>query len=119
MNEKRKFIQVTAAEVTGGELVLTTGLTNRTIYNGERNVLCIATEIPASATVVPVVVEINGVNIPLQDVLGNTLQSDQIQSRCAFPGIWGTLPLHFKLCSCVRKSQASERQVVPATTDAG
>lgn len=111
-----KYIRVSSAEITGGTLVLSTGLTNKEIRNGNRSVICICTDIPSSATIVPVEIVINGTNIPMQDVLGNTLQSDQISSRCAFPGVWGTNPLHFKLCSCVNRSQATSRTVVPGGT---
>lgn len=114
--QKCKYIRVTSAEITEGTLVLTTGLTNRTIRNGNRNVICICTDIPTSTTVVPVEIVINDTNIPMQDVLGNTLQSDQIKSRCAFPGVWGTNPLHFKLCSCTNRSQATARTATPGTT---
>jgi hypothetical protein len=113
---ERNCIKVVSAEIVTGTLVLTTNLTNKIIRNGKRNVICICTDLPSSASVVPVEITINGVNIPMQDVLGNTLQSDQLASRCAFPGIWGTNPLHFKLCSCTDRSQATARTVTPGAT---
>lgn len=111
-----KYIRVTEANIVTGTLVLSTGLTNKEIRNGNRSIICICTDIPSSATIVPVEITINGTNIPMQDVLGNTLQSDQISSKCGFPGVWGTNPLHFKLCSCKDKSQATARTVVPGGT---
>lgn len=114
----KRYIRVTSAEITGGTLVLTTGLTNKVIRNGGRNIICICTDIPTSTTIVPVEIVINGENIPMQDVLGNTLQSDQIGSRCAYPGVWGTNPIHFKLCACAPRSQATPRTTVPGETDA-
>ena len=116
---KRRYIRVTEAEITGGTLVLTTEITGRTVYNGERDVICICTDIPASAAIVPVEIVINGTNSPMQDVLGNTLQSDQIQSRCAYPGVWGTQPLHFKLAACVQRSGATATSVEPGEDTAG
>ena len=115
-NCKRRYIRVTEAEITGGTLVLNTEVTGRTVYNGQRDVICICTDIPASTTLVPVEIVINETNIPMQDVLGNTLQSDQIQSRCAYPGVWGTQPLHFKLSACVQRSGATATSVTPGET---
>lgn len=118
MCNKNKNIKVTGAEIVTGTLLLSTDLTGKTIRNGGRSNLCICTDLPVSTTVVPVEITINGVNIPMQDVLGNTLQSDQITSRCAFPGIWGTQPLHFKLCNCLRRSVATPEELVPGETTA-
>lgn len=80
-----------------------------TVRNGERACFCITAEIPASTTVLPVFFEINGATAPLYDLLGNTLYSDQIRCGVVIPGVWGTNPIHFKLCSCVEgRSQATE-----------
>ena len=116
MCNKNKNIKITSATITGGTLLLSTGLTGKTIRNGGRSNLCICTDLPVSTTVVPVEIVINDTNIPMQDVLGNTLQSDQITSRCAFPGVWGTQPLHFKLCNCLRRSVATAEETVPGDT---
>ena len=112
----KKCIRVTGAEIVTGTLVLSTGLTNKIIRNGNKSTLCVCVDIPASATIVPVELTINGANIPMQDVLGNTLQSDQITSKCCYPGVWGTNPTHFKLCACADRSQSTARTVTPGTT---
>lgn len=117
-NCNKQYIRVTSAEITGGTLVLATGLTNKVIRNGSKNIICVCVDIPSSTTIVPVEIVINDTNIPLQDVLGNTLQSDQIGSRCCYVGVWGTNPLHFKLCACTSRSQATARTVTPGTTAA-
>ena len=114
--QQRQCIKVTSVTISGGTMILNTGITGRTICNGEKNVVCICAPIPASTTVVPVVLNINGVNIAMQDYLGNVLQSDQIRCRQAYVGVWGTLePIHFKLCTCTKRSQAAALSVTPAT----
>ena len=116
---RRQLIKVTSVEITGGTMILNTGITGKSICNGEKNVICICTTIPASTTVVPVVLSINGVNIAMQDHLGNVLQSDQIKCRQAYAGVWGTLaPVHFKFCTCTPRSQAAPISVIPADTTA-
>lgn len=112
-NCKNRIIKITSAEIVTGTLLLQTGLTEKTIRNGGRSTICICTDLPTSTTVIPVEIVINGTNIPMQDVLGNTLQSDQITSRCAFPGVWGTQPLHFKLCNCLKRSLATAQELKP------
>ena len=112
--QQRQFIKVTSVEITGGTMVLNTGITGKTIFNGEKSVICICSTIPASTTVVPVVININGTNIAMQDCLGNVLQSDQIECRHPYVGIWGTLaPIHFKLCTSTDRSQATATSVIP------
>ena len=88
-----------------------------TVRNGERACFCIAAEIPASTTVLPVYFEINGATVPMYDLLGNTLYSDQLRCGVVIPGVWGTNPGHFKLCASVEgRSQATEASVtIPAT----
>lgn len=115
---QQKPVKVTSAAITGGTLVLTSDVTTQKTYsNGERIAFCICTSLPASTTVVPVEIIINGQNIPLQDCLGNVLQSDQIRSRQMYFGVWGTLtPVHIKLCTCTRKSQATST-VTPESGD--
>lgn len=88
-----------------------------TVRNGERACFYIAAEIPASTTVLPVYFEINGATVPLYDLLGNTLYSDQIRKGVTIPGVWGTNPEHFKLCSCVEgRSQATEAIITLPTS---
>ena len=119
MNCQRQFIKVTEAAVSGGTLVLATNVTGKTYENGERIVFCICTTIPASATIVPVEITINGVNIPILDNLGNTLQSDQIRSRQPYVAVWGTLgDGHLKLCTCTRRSQAAPAEITPESEGA-
>ena len=83
-----------------------------TVRNGERACFCIVTNIPASTTVLPVYFEINGATVPLYDLLGNTLYSDQIRCGVTIPGVWGTNPHHFKLCACVDGRSQSTNPVV-------
>lgn len=119
MNCQRQFIKVTEATITGGVLVLSTNVTGKTYENGERIVFCICTTIPASTTIVPVEITINGENVALQDAFGNLLQSDQIKSRQPYVAVWGTYGAgHLKLCSCTKRSQATPATITPESEGA-
>ena len=109
--------KINTINAPGATLNLVIPKSSLTVRNGERACFCIATEIPASTTVLPVYFEINGATVPLYDLLGNTLYSDQIRCGVMIPGVWGTNPVHFKLCSCVEgRSQATEAAAtLPAT----
>lgn len=108
--------KITSITTTGGSLKLVIPR-NLTVKNGERACFCICATIPASTTVLPVYFNINGTLVPLYDMLGNALYSDQIRAQVRIPGVWGTNPNHFKLCACVEgRSQATATQVtIPAT----
>lgn len=109
--------KISTINTPGATLNLVIPKDSITVRNGERSCFCIAAEIPASTTVLPVYFEINGATVPLYDLLGNTLYSDQIRCGCTIPGVWGTNPTHFKLCACVEgRSQATEATItLPAT----
>lgn len=108
--------KISTINTPGTTLNLVIPKTSLTVRNGERACFCIATEIPASTAVLPVYFEINGTTVPLYDLLGNTLYSDQIRCGVVIPGVWGTNPVHFKLCSCVEgRSQATEAVVTLPT----
>lgn len=101
--------KISTINTPGASLNLVIPKSSITVRNGERACFCITTNIPASTTVLPVFFEINGATVPLYDLLGNTLYSDQIRCGEVIPGVWGTNPIHFKLCSCVEgRSQATE-----------
>lgn len=100
--------KISTINTPGATLNLVIPKNSLTVRNGERACFCIATQIPASTTVLPVYFEVNGATVPLYDLLGNTLYSDQIRCGMTIPGVWGTNPVHFKLCSCVEgRSQAT------------
>lgn len=109
--------KISTINTPGATLNLVVPKSSITVRNGERACFCISTDIPASTTVLPVYFEINGATVPLYDLLGNTLYSDQIRCGVTIPGVWGTNPNHFKLCACVEgRSQATTPAVtIPAT----
>ena len=49
--------------------------------------------------------------MPVQDMIGNTLQSDQIKCKTLYTGVWGTNPTHFRLVVCTLRSQATNKTV--------
>lgn len=100
--------KITSVTASGTELTLNISSSSITVKNGERACFIICTTLPVSTTVLPVVFNIGGTNVPLYDLLGNTLYSDQLCTGVLIPGVWGTNPNHFKLCSCVNgRSQAT------------
>lgn len=110
--------KITTVTATGGNLVLTVPSSPVTVKNGERACFIICASLPTSTSVLPVVFSIGGTNVPLYDLLGNTLYSDQLCTGVLIPGVWGTNPNHFKLCSCVNgRSQATAcTATIPAAT---
>lgn len=109
-------IKITTVTVSDTQFLLETSITNATIYNGQRVRLCVHANIPATSTVVPVFLVINGENIPLMDSIGNTLQSDQVRNCYCYCGVFGTEPLHLKLNTVTAKSQATPISTVPSAT---
>ena len=103
----RKIIKITSAAATATELNLTANITTKTVCNGERDAFCICTTLPTLTSIVPVNLVIGTTSIPLLDSFGNTLQSDQISSRTLYVGVWGTNDLHFRLFTCVPRSQST------------
>lgn len=91
--------------------------------NGMRFILSLPVDLPPMTTIVPVyvVIKVNGVvtNIPVQDIIGNNLMSDQLRffnrvgnCECNRKGvvriIYGSNPTHFKVLQCLHESAAVE-----------
>lgn len=112
-----RCIKITSVTASDTEFLLNTTITNATIYNGQRIRFCIHADFPATTTVAPVFIVINGENIPLMDAIGNTLQSDQIKNCYCYCAVFGTEPLHLKLNTLTCKSQATATNVVPAAAE--
>lgn len=106
-------LRIGSVTTSDTDFLLDTTITNATIYNGQKIRFCIHADIPATTTVVPVSITINETNIPLQDALGNTLFSDQIKNCYCYTAVFGTEPIHLKLCTLTCKSQATASSVVP------
>lgn len=94
--------KITSVTNTGSALNLALPQPSMIIKNGERACFVVCPCLPASTTVVPVNFTIGSTTVPLYDMLGNQLYSDQLSTQVRIPGVWGTNPLHFKLCSCVK-----------------
>lgn len=108
--------KISTINTPGATLNLVIPKDSITVRNGERACFYIAAEIPASTTVLPVYFEINGTTVPLYDMLGNVLYSDQIRCGVTIPGVWGTNPQHFKLCACVEGRSQSTEAVITLPT---
>ena len=72
---------------------------------------CIGVDLPVTTSVVPVFLSIGGTEVPVQDMIGNTLQSDQIKCKTLYTGVWDTNPTHFRLVVCTLRSQATNKTV--------
>jgi hypothetical protein len=107
----KKMIKITSASITGQNLTLTANVTTKTVNNGERDAFCICTSLPVSSTVVPVVMLIGETSVPLLDSFGNTLYSDQITCRTPYVGVWGTNVTHFRLFTCLPRSQTTASEI--------
>lgn len=109
--------KITHVEPTHCALELALPRSPITVKNGERACFIVCATIPATSRVIPVVFDVDGTQVPLYDMLGNTLHSDQIRTHVRIPGVWGTNPIHFKLCACVEgRSQTTPACVtIPET----
>lgn len=111
--------KITTVSNTGSALNLSLPQTTLTVKNGQRACFIVCAELPASNTVVPVNFTTGSTTIPLYDMLGNRLYSDQLCTGIRIPGVWGTNPTHFKLCSCVNgRSQATAQTITLPSTSA-
>lgn len=104
--------KISTINTPGSTLSLVVPKTTLTVKNGERACFKIVAAIPATTEVLPVYLQIGETTVPLMDMLGNTLYSDQLMTGVCIPGVWGTNPNHFKLCSCVNgRSMATNASV--------
>lgn len=97
--------KISTINTPGATLNLVIPKSSITVRNGERACFCIAASIPASTSVLPVYFEINGATVPLYDLLGNTLYSDQIRRGVTIPGVWAPTP-RTSSCAPVLKVRA-------------
>lgn len=112
------IIRATSYTYTAGSsLVINTTSSAAILYNGASYVLCLYPELPSMSTVVPVYINVNGTNIPLQDVIGNTLQSDQIHPGRKYELVYGSSPAHFKMRHCCCLSCATAGSTSLLTTE--
>lgn len=117
-----RIIRATSYTV-GNSFNINTDFSINDLDNKMRFILTLPVDLPAMTTIVPVVVviKVNGVatNIPLQDIIGNKLMSDQLRFLprtgnccCNQKGItriiYGSNPAHFKVLSCLPESSAIE-----------
>lgn len=77
------------------------------LHNCEKFKLVLCKEFPVMDTVVPVYINLDNINYPVQDVIGNSLMSDRVHSHCVYCTVFGTNPAHFKLLTCTGRSQAT------------
>lgn len=107
-NCKNNYVlRVTSYTYTAGtSLVLNTDNTSTTLYNGAQYLLLACGSLPTMETVVPVYIRIGETNIPLQDVIGNTLYSDQMHPGRRYDLVYGSTPSHFKMRHCCGCSSA-------------
>ena len=98
------IIRTTGFGTTADNLViLTSG--DHILENGRMFNLIVCKRKPSMTTVLPVVVQVNGVNYPLLDRIGNPVMSDQIQCRTQYRIFYGQTNPHFLTTNCLRQSQ--------------
>lgn len=108
-----KVIKATSY-TAGDNFLINTSYEISSINNGNRFILALTADLPSITTITPVyvAVTINGTstNIPIQDILGNNLMSDQLKY---IPGgivrlIYGSNPVHFKVLQVLPPSSYLE-----------
>lgn len=115
-----RVIRATSYTV-GSSFNINTDFSINALTNCQRFVLTLPVDLPAMTTIVPVVlvINVNGVatNIPMQDIVGNDLMSDQLRFFCRKGNcdcnrmgvariIYGSNPAHFKVLQCLPESSA-------------
>lgn len=118
--KKNNVIRATSYTV-GSSFVINTGFNINEIKNGMRFLLILPIDLPPMTSILPVYlgINVNGTvtNIPVQDIIGNNLMSDQLRflsknenCRCNNQGIariiYGSNPAHFKILQCLPASSA-------------
>lgn len=94
------ILKVTGISSTSTDLAILTSGTH-TLTNGCMYDLIVCTKVPSMTTVLPVVIQVNGVNYPLLDRIGNTVMSDQIKCRTRYRMFYGATSPHFLTISCL------------------
>lgn len=75
----------TSVAISGTEMVIT--IPQATYTNNQKLCILIAQTIPASATPLPVTIQINGseTTIPFRTICGHNVYSDQLRTRTIYP----------------------------------
>ena len=119
---KNNVIRATGYTV-GTNFVINTDFNIAEITNGMRFMLVLPVDLPAMTTITSVYVAINvngtPTNIPIQDIIGNNLMSDQLRflppnrnqncrcnQRSVARIVYGSNPAHFKVLLCLPESSA-------------
>lgn len=101
----------------GAEFTINTNFSISALNNCQRFVLILPSNIPAttSITTVNITMTVNGTSttVPLQNIVGNNLMSDQIRFICknqcgnrVIRLVYGSNPTHFKVLQCLPESSA-------------
>lgn len=121
MNCNRKRTIRATSYTVGNSFNINTDFDISSLENGCRFVLTLPVDLPAMTTIVPVilVIKVNGVvtNVPMQDIIGNNLMSDQLRFLCQIGNcdcnrrgvariVYGSNPSHFKVLQCLPQSAA-------------
>lgn len=113
----------------GATFNINTSFTDTDLENGKRYILVLNQNLPAMSTVVPVYLQVNGTYYPMQDILGNSLMSDQLRffprnissCGCRTSGVvrivFGSNVGHFKVLVCLPASSAIITEEVEDFTD--
>lgn len=113
----------------GATFNINTSFTDADLENGKKYILVLNQNLPAMTTIVPVYLQVNGTYYPMQDILGNSLMSDQLRffprqtNNCGCRGagiariIFGSNVGHFKVLVCLPTSSAVITEEVEEFTD--
>lgn len=129
--KNNRTIRATSYTV-GNSFNINTNFNINEINNGMKFLLVLPIDLPAMTSIVPVyvIINVNGVptNVPVQDILGNNLMSDQLRffptnqnCRCSNQRLvriaFGSNPIHFKVLQCLPESSAVRVDVTPSNNE--
>lgn len=97
-----RMLKSTSYVVSGGVFYIITNGTNTTLQNRMAFSLILCQTIPVQTEILPVSIQVNGVNYPLLDKFGNRVMITDLRTRCRYALVYGSESPHFlafNICS--------------------
>lgn len=111
-----RWLKSTSYQVNGGVFYIITNGTftpsNRMAFN-----LILCKTIPVQSSVLPVSIQVNGVNYPLLDKFGNRVMITDLDTRNRYELVYGANSPHFlacNICSNLRNVDLAGLAITPA-----
>lgn len=103
------FHKSSTVAISGGNVVITLADAPTGIVDTTKFCFVICQSIPTGSSGLPVVLVINGVNVPLWNKYGDIVTGDELKTRCTYKGYYGVqgtsphiiaINTPFNTCNC-------------------